>query len=318
MSSEEILGMTSFHANTIDLRQNEYFDRCRTVAEKLPTETIIPIKISEYNIWVSYIKMLPENQVPVGLLTSLQRAIFFCKLNEIQACQGCCEANICGCFNESNPIPWQGLCNILGRLLLVCCLPMLYYIRLTFYYMFEHPEVLARTEAAEVVGLPIWFDYRLLQHLTPTHPLLLTVYSIYFVTGLGLAIVSSFTASSRFQSVIIDTIKDLMELSWTGALEITVKNALWPFTKFGIFGICIGVFYWPIVMPICIVASIFHCVPVIYVSFRLIAHALEVSVKEDQSNKTKLPGELKKKLSGLQAVEADQLLSNVAGSKSKE
>ena len=228
--------------HTIDLRDEKAnFYKCKHLVRKLPRDMIIPIKISEFNIVTNYAKLLPENKVPVGVWKCLSRAIFMCQLKETDAFGDCCEANMCGCIREEQPYPWINLCQLVGRIVLVLVAPFPFYIRLILYYMFEHAEVMKRREATAQVELSVWYDYRLLQYLTPTHPVMILIYIIYFMSGLVLAYLSLSTKKSKFQEVLLDSIRDLYEMSFLSAMAMLVKNFLWPFKKLGVFGFLFGI-----------------------------------------------------------------------------
>ena len=164
------------------------------------------------------------------------------------------------------------MCNLFGRILLVFCVPLPFYIRLAVYYMFENPEIEMRHEAAENVGLPMYFNYRLLQYLTPTHPLYLTMYLIYFLAGLTIAYFSGIEKKTRFQHAIADAFSDMKNLSQLNALSMLVSNCLWPFKKYGVFGLFIGLVLWPLLLPISTVICAIYCLPIIFLSCRILLH----------------------------------------------
>ena len=300
--------------HTIDLRDEKTnFYKCKHMVRKLPSGMIVPIKISEFNIVTNYAKLLPENKVPVGVWQCLSRAIFMCQLKETDAFGDCCEANMCGCLREDEPLPWINLCQLVGRITLVLVAPFPFYIRLILYYIFEHPEIMQRREATERVGLSVWYDYRILQFLTPTHPIMIAIYVIYFSSGLALAYLSLSVKKSKFQEVLLDSIRDLYEMSFLSAMAMLVKNFLWPFKKLGLFGVFFGLFYWPLVMPISIIACCFYCVPLVFLITRLMMHSLGITPKRDVSMDRPLPGQMDRQLSGMQVFEADELINTVSG-----
>ena len=159
--------ITSDHVINLKAKQN--FKRCRDVLRDMPRNKIFSIKISEFNISVSYMKLLTENNVPVGVLQSLFRAVFLCRMEEVGTFQDCCESSVYGCRKEKKPRPWITVCRVVGRVLFVFFLPLLYYLRLVFYYMFENEEVLKRREATDAVGLPPHFNYKLLHYLVESY-----------------------------------------------------------------------------------------------------------------------------------------------------
>ena len=175
------------YKHTIDMRNPSTYCEGHKIAARLPENKIIPIKINEFNIDVNYAHLLPENEVHVGLLTCLSKAIFFCKMREVPAIGKCCKANVFGQSNaifcrktrevpaigkccktnvfgkvhdrdndNGDPYHWITPCYFVGRLLLVLCLPLPYYIRLVFYYMFEVGQVVggATNQSTKANELP--------------------------------------------------------------------------------------------------------------------------------------------------------------------
>ena len=266
--------------HTIDLRNRKDFQRCRRILGELPSDTVIPIKISQFDINVTYRKLLLENKVPVGIISSLSRAIFLCKIKELEPFKDCCEARVCGQCPCSNK-PWKSVCSFFGRVLLVFFLPLAFYIRLVVYYMFEHPEIEQRLEAASNLDLNVYYNYRLMQYLTPTHPMYLSVYIIYFVAGITMAYLSGKDNRTHFQQGIMDAFRDMKNLSMLNALGMVVVNCLWPFKTFGIFGIFVGVILWPFLMPLSIVACVVYCIPLVFLTIRILYHTFKSSPEED-------------------------------------
>ena len=81
------------HEHTIDMRTMTTYCKGRAFANELPENKIIPIKIDEFNIDVNYAHLLPENEVHVGLLACLSKAVFFCKMREVPAIGDCCQSS---------------------------------------------------------------------------------------------------------------------------------------------------------------------------------------------------------------------------------
>ena len=267
--------------HVVDLRNRRDFEKCRRIVAELPGEHVIPIKISQFDIKVNYRKLLVENSVPVGMIDSLSRAIFMCKIRELDAFSDCCDANITGCVKtgHTKETQWIDICNLFGRILLVLFLPTPFYIRLIVYYIFENPEIMDRHEAADKVGLVMYYNYRLMQFLTPTHPIYITIYVIYFLSGFTIAYFSGTDKKTRFQQAIMDAFSDLKSLSMLKAFEMLISNCLWPFKKYGIFGLFIGIIFWPLLLPVSIIACSIYCLPLIFVSCRIFLHTFNGQVE---------------------------------------
>ena len=243
-----------------------------SIISELPQEAIIPIKIDQFDIDVSYRKMNVEHQVPVGIMTGLARAIFQCKLHELGPFEDCCNANVTGCLRKGR-LRWKNLCSFFGRVLFVFFMPFPFYIRLVVYYFFEYPEIQLRKAAAENIGLTVDYEFRIMQFLTPTHPLYLTMYVVYFAAGIRLAYTAGSKQKPHMQTAIISAFHDMKTKTKLGVLSVIVSKFLWPFKKFGIYGIFVGFLYWPIVMPFILIPAVIYYIPLFYIMIRIIQRA---------------------------------------------
>ncbi len=277
------------HAEHIlDLRKRKDFARCRRILQELPSDTILPIKIDKFDILVNYQKLLPENRVPVGLLRGLFGALFLCKIRHLEPFEDCCQSNAYGHCRSCKPQPWHGICAVVGRVLLVLSLPIPFYIRLVLYYLFESPEITDRQTAAEKLGLERTYDCRLLQFLTPTHPLYVGAFLVYLAAGLGSAWGGAKRAKqTRYREAIIKAFEDLNDIPWLNAIGMVVKNCLLPIKRYGMFGILLGFVIWPIIFPLSAVVCLVHCLPIVFLTSRIIYHVFRN--REDQQQQLKSP-----------------------------
>ena len=135
----------------LDLCNQSGFAKLReiTLNEKVPIGKKFRAKFSQYDILVSYKRLLTENNVPVGFWRNLVRNLFFCKLRHIDPFQQCCRVDMVQPWmrrlfrlNASLPkLPWIVLWKKIGLALLILLVPTPYYIRLFIYYQFESTEV---------------------------------------------------------------------------------------------------------------------------------------------------------------------------------
>ena len=145
-------------------------------------------------------------------------------------------------------------------------------------------------------------------NLTPLHPVLCVIYGTYFLTGVYMAYRSSCPTKSDFQHVITDAFSDLAKQSWLTALNMVVRNFLWPFRKFGIMGLLVGVIYWPIALPLSIIACVCYCIPLFFLTCRILAHAIGVATPNALDTDLKLPGEISQQA---HVFETDRLLETL-------
>ena len=124
----------------------------------MPIGTKFRAKFSQYDILVTYKRLLTENNVPVGFWHNLIRNVFFCKLRHIGPFRQCCRVDMLQPWtrrllklHSSLPkLPWIVLWKKLGLALLIVLLPTPYYVRLFIYYHFESTEVRFFSHFAEM------------------------------------------------------------------------------------------------------------------------------------------------------------------------
>ena len=109
--------------------------------------------------------------------------------------------------------------------------------------------------------------------------------------GFTMVYVSSTKHNSEFKEIIIKTMRDLFNMPWLDAIEMVVRNFFWPFREMGVSGLVFGVIYWPVVMPVSIVACLCYCIPLLFVSLRLVTRALKLSSQDDTCKAQNSPGE---------------------------
>ena len=154
------------YTHMIDMRTTMTYSKGREIAARLPEDKIIPVKINEFNIDVNYARLLPENEVHVGLFACLSKAIFFCKMREVSVIGKCCRSSVFGFCGKNDDKDershWITPCYFVGHLLLVLCLPLPYYIRLVFYYTFEVGDIVGNTTGCD----PCAQDYLCITYVT--------------------------------------------------------------------------------------------------------------------------------------------------------
>ena len=253
------------------------FSVCKGNLHNIQFGKIFRAKISEFHIFVDYKRLLLEYSVPVGLVRSIFRAICMCKLRQLPPFEPCCEASVLGNIKADLALKWKHVFKMVGRILLVVIIPLPFYIRLFLYYKYEDPELQDRNRACHRTGLKTPYTNSIMQYLSPTHPLFIIIYIMYFITCVILTYLHSAKSKERhllhFQKVLVGSFRDMGNVSYLNAFGMVIANFLWPFRKYGIFGIAVGVFYWPVVMPVCIVVFLCYFLPLAYLSLRMVFYS---------------------------------------------
>lgn len=275
---------------TIDLRKVKGFPKFRKSIETelIPKGKAFQAVVKQYDILVSYKRLLTENRVPVGLWRSLGRTLFHCKLRNIGPFKACCQVNMftrCPC-KESKRTTWLFLWRKIGLGLMVLCLPFPYYVRLWIFYFYEYNELIVRKEATAKLGLKESLDNSLIHYFTPTHWIFKCVYFLYFISALLLAYMARKSEEGRFRKIITGSFADLENLSWIKVLGMLVGNIIWPFQKFGILGFLVGFVYFPIALPLTLIVYILYSLPLTYLTIRMFFYSKRIFVEKVKTRQT--------------------------------
>ena len=297
----------------LDLRHVKRFLRFKKAIDDFPVGEPVKIKLTEYHILVNYGKLLIENKVPVGITHSIIRNIFQCKIKEIGPFKVCCHTNMCRSMNTEARCMWISLWKMVARILVLFLIPTPFYLRLLVYYYYEYDEIVGREAMLSRLGLHKIYDGSLMYYLGPTHPVFISIYVIYFVTAFVLGILPK-ERKAIFLRILVGAFRDLKTCHWIRVVEILVSNAIWPFMRFGILGCLIAPIYWPIVLPLTLIISVFYFLPSIYLTMRMLLNTGEVfgNVKTKmQKGDYRVTKRNKDESLGL--FEADQFVKKVKG-----
>ena len=143
--------------------------------------------------------------------------------------------------------------------------------RILLYCYFEQDELDLRKAAAEKLGLDITYGHNLFQYLTPTHGLVIAVYVTYSLTCVLLGCFR-FCDSEKFDDLVRGALQDLRTIRRMACVRLIASHLLLPLEKFGLCGFLIGLAYWPIALPICLLVSVCYCVPSLYLTGRMCIH----------------------------------------------
>ena len=255
----------------LDLRGKRGFPKLRESFRHVPIGEPVKIKFKRYDILVNYKNLLVENDVPVGLCSSITDALCKCKIREIGPFVQCCASNMFKSLSRvDKEAPWINFFKIVAKILVVLLAPLPFYIRLWIFYNFEAEEIEVRTAHVRSLGMEPQYEGSILTYLTPTHPLFICIYVTYFLTAIVIGGVARGDRKEKLASIIVGSFRDLKSLSYIEALGLLVGNIIWPFKRYGILGCLMAPVYWLIVLPFTAALYVFYCLPTIYVAFRML------------------------------------------------
>ena len=236
-------------------------------------------------------QLLSEDEIPVGLVRCLYDTLVRCSCQPVRRSplNTCCAQSVLGSWSSKllwvplrcraegsarHCCMWQTVLRSVGWLVLTVAVPLPYYIRLCVFYVYEDGEMADRRTALDRLGLRYGVDRDLFQWLTPTHGSVLAVYACYAVSALSVALLRrACTSPDRVTRLISDTVADLRRLRPSVCGRLLLAHFLLPLEKFGVVcGLLVGLIYWPVVLPVCLVAVACYMLPLIYVTGRLLIH----------------------------------------------
>jgi len=297
--------------HVVDLRTKKGFPKLKDAASDVIPGKPTKVKFSQYDITVDYKRMLTENIVNVGLLDSLFRAIFKCKIRNVGPFQNCCKMNMlagCACAKKK-PLPWIKFFRKFSNGILVVFIPFPYYLRLLIFYVCEYEEVMARKAIIKQNELSETYENSMIHYFTPTHPLFVIIYVIYGIMACMLAFMSRKQNEGRLLKIIVGAFRDLKNLNWTETLSMVVSNMLWPFKHFGLLGFLVGMVYWPIAIPFTILIALIYSLPTVYLTVRMIFYSKSAIIERARKRKKNKPYQVSVKTDqDMHKFEADALL----------
>lgn len=245
--------------------------------DDFPRDEIIPIKMPELRVKVKGKRIIPENDPPTGLMKTFYDNLIRCKIKNLDPFSDCCDRSVYASLEPKikHQLSWHFCCQIFVKFLILILLPTPYYIRIFIFYRFEEKELLSRKDALDDLGLKSTFQFyrqNLIQYLSPTHGLFLATYCFYFVTGLGTGFMND-AVRLKLKTIARGALHDMQNVSRTSVLQVLLRFMIWPFRKFGLFGILLAPAYLLITTPFCSLIFVIYCIPTIYLSYRMMYNA---------------------------------------------
>nr|KAG5706263.1 hypothetical protein BaRGS_026045 [Batillaria attramentaria] len=251
--------------------------RFREFLDTVPSDEIVPIKMSELRIKVKGKRIIPENEPPTGLLRTIYDNLCRCKIKQISAFRDCCETSVYASMEPKfrHRCTWHMFVQALVKGVLLLLVPFPYYMRLFIYYNYEDEEMTTRRDAIARLDLTEKFDlYRtnVIQYFTPFHGIFIATYCFYFFAGLVIGF-STHGVRDKLKDVARKSLQDMSNVSQTGVLGVIIRTMLFPYRKCGLLAFLIAPFYGVVIAPLCLFLFLAYCVPTVYLSHRLPFHA---------------------------------------------
>ena len=128
-----------------------------------------------------------------------------------------------------------------------------------------------RRSALDLLGLKYAFDTDVFQWLSPTHAVVITVYVCYIISVLTVVLLRHTSHNPDVERLLSDTVADLRRIRYRECVRLLLAHVLLPLEKFGVFcGLVVGLVYWSLTLPVCLVVIACYTLPIIYVTGRLL------------------------------------------------
>ena len=275
-------------SSPIDEPEMKQFAKFRRIVKSIPSEEIIHVSFRKFQVQVDQRRLMTEKKVPVGLFLFIYEQLFRCGIKKFEPFASCCKESIFGSWSpkflwlrlrkrsECNTscrkyCSWGHFFNLLGGLLLLLAVPVPYYVRVAIYYAYEEPELKARRAAVKNVNLDNPLDHTLIHYADPSTAAMVMLYITY---GASLLLLIAFRACNahKFDTIAVGPIQDMRNIKRVECIRLIFAHLILPFEKFGFCGFLVGILYWPIAIPICVLVSICYFTPTLYLFGRFLIH----------------------------------------------
>ncbi|ESO02614.1 hypothetical protein HELRODRAFT_161903 [Helobdella robusta] len=279
---ESVLRPTKYSSSNKPIQQ---FSNFRRLVKPIPSEEIVAVSFCRLDLTVNHSELISKQESPVQFLQYFYSMFFRCECGKTDPFKTCCGESLVGSWspnflwchlqkkcNMNNSCreccPWYTIFKCFTTLLLIALLPLPFYIRVIMFYLFEKSELDTRHEFLDKLNLDMDVGQILFQGIS-RHACYFGLFLCYGIS-FGLFVILKALFPDQIKSIVSQCVNDFKNLNRFECMRMILAHLVLPFEKFGVFGLLIGMFYWPIVMPIVLILSMIYCVPILYIIGRLI------------------------------------------------
>uniref|UniRef100_K1PL00 Uncharacterized protein n=1 Tax=Magallana gigas TaxID=29159 RepID=K1PL00_MAGGI len=252
-------------------------------------DKVYSMRLSKIHLDVKRKRLIPPNDVPVGIMKSIYDSFFRCRIRERESLKKCCDSNIFEPFREPSlrvtHIKWY---HCLKELMLVLSFVLAivpWIIRIAIFYWYEDKEHNDRDKAARDRKLDVHYAYfpgSLINFLTPIHIVFVFCYAVLALDAVLFGILEMFKSEMKkiLELVLRKCFRDMHESSYSKSVGWAVKTMLYPLKKYGVLGLVVVGIYWLFVLPVIVVVLAFYSIPTLNIVIRLLCHLFIVIFPE--------------------------------------
>ncbi|XP_055999040.1 uncharacterized protein LOC125656979 [Ostrea edulis] len=253
--------------------------------DEMDEDTVYALTLSKIYLNVKHERLIPPNDVPVGIIRSIYDSFFRCQIRERDSLKPCCNRSVFEPFRGTSLVikhlKWY---HCLQKLMLIvsCILVIIPWIfRIAIFYRYEDSEHDDKDDAARDRKLEVHFAYfpgSMTSFLTPVHGMFVFCYAVLVVDGVLFGVLEFITSEIKrnMDIVLRKCFRDMHESSYSRSFGWAIRTLLYPFKEYGVFAFFIVGIYWMFVLPVIIMVLAFYCIPTLNIALRLLCHLIIV------------------------------------------
>ncbi|XP_055998894.1 uncharacterized protein LOC130047591 [Ostrea edulis] len=271
--------------NIVNIDDLSLMNAFKEQLDEMDEDTVYALTLSKIHLNVKHERLIPPNDVPVGIIRSIYDSFFRCQIRERDSLKPCCNRNMLEPFRGTlliiKHLKWY---HCLQKLMFIisCIVVMIPWIlRIAIFYRYEYSEHDDKDNAARDRKLAVHFAYfsgSMLSFLTPVHGIFIFCYVVLIADGVlfGLLELISSELKRNIEIVLRKCFGDMHESSYSRSFGRAIKTLLYPFKECGVFAFFIIAIYWMFVLPVIIMVLAFYCIPTLNIALRLLCHLIIV------------------------------------------
>ena len=279
----------------------QQFSNFRKLVRSIPSDEIVSVDFSVLDVSVDHADLLSKNDSPIQFLQYIYTALIRCHCGRAHPFRTCYGESIVGSWSpnflwcrlqkkcETNNscrecLSWFAIFRFFSTIILIILLPLPFYAKVFYYHYYE--KVILEERSKELDNYGVEEDiYQMLIKGVYKYICYLGLFLCYFLSALVFFLLRALFPS-QISMIINQSVRDFKNINRFECLRMIMSHLILPFEKFGILGLVVGVFYWPIVIPISIVLTTIYCIPMLYIIGRIFI--LERPQCIDNSNQNSL------------------------------
>ncbi|XP_061187941.1 uncharacterized protein LOC133195968 [Saccostrea echinata] len=270
--------------NVVNINEISSMNGFMKQLDEMEEDAVYSLGLSKIHFSVKRDRLIPPNDVPVGIIRSLYDSFFRCQIRERESLKTCCHRSIFEPFRGTSVFKHVKWYHCLQRIMFIvsCCLIIIpWVLRIAIFYRYEDSEHDDRDDAAQDRKLEVhyaFFPGSMASFLTPVHAIFVFCYSVLVLDAILFGILEFVTSEVKrnIEIVFRKCFRDMKESSYSRSFGWAIRTLLYPFKEYGVLAFFIVGIYWLFVLPVVIIVVAFYCIPTLNIAVRLLCHLIIV------------------------------------------